>query len=174
MLEIEIKALCPDLEKFKIRIIESGGVFESAGSERDIYYNHPCRDFRKTYEAFRIRISGSDTYITYKGPKIGDRAKTRFELETPITSADDMDVILEKLGFVKSGEVIKVREIYKISDITICLDRVQGLGDFVELEIISEDKEQAEKIIFDMAEKFGLDKFERRSYLELLLLKKVQ
>ncbi len=171
MLEIEIKALCPDLEKIKISIIRSGGIFESTGTERDIYYNHPCRDFKKTDEAIRIRKSGSDTFITYKGPKIGDRAKTRFEIETSITSADDMDIILEKLGFVKSGEVIKVRDIYKLSEITVCLDRVQGLGDFVELEIIGDDKEKSEKIIFDLAEKLGLDKFERRSYLELVLLK---
>ncbi len=174
MLEIEIKAYCPDIEKFKNRIIESGGIFESSGTERDMYYNHPCRDFKETDEAFRIRKSGSDTFITYKGPKIGDRAKTRFELETPITSADDMDVILDKLGFIKTGEVIKSREIYKLSDITVCLDSVQGLGSFVELEIIGEDKVQAEKKILDIAEKFGLDNFERRSYLELLLLKKMQ
>jgi adenylate cyclase class 2 len=173
MLEIELKSYCLDIEIVKEKIIKSGGILESSGKERDIYYKHPCRDFKQTDEAFRMRHSSMGTFITYKGPKIGDKAKTRFEIETPVSSADDMDIILFRLGFEKAGEVIKEREIYKLSEINVCLDRVKELGDFVELEIIGEDKDKAEKIIFEMADKLGLDKFERRSYLELLLMQNI-
>ena len=40
---------------------------------------------------------------------------------------------------------------------------------FVELEKMGTDKERCEKELFEIAERLGLDRFERRSYLELKL-----
>lgn len=171
MLEIEIKSSCDDLELLKEKIIKSGGIFESSEIEHDVYYNHPCRDFKKTDEAFRIRHSGNLTFLTYKGPKIGEKTKTRFEKEILIGSAEDLNIILNKLGFEEAGEIIKERETYKLSGITVCLDKVNGLGSYAELEIISDEKDKSEKLLFETAGKLGLNKFERRSYLELILLK---
>jgi adenylate cyclase, class 2 len=173
MLEIELKSFCENLDLLREKILKAGGIFKSSDTERDIYYRHPCRDFKKTDEAFRIRHSALGTFMTYKGPKIGEKTKTRFEIETPVASADEMDLILARLGFEIAGEVVKKRDIYKLSDITVCLDTVNGLGHFVELEIIGEDKDKSEELIFKLADKLGLDKFERRSYLELVLLNNI-
>ena len=169
MLEVEIKAPCDDLERIARIIVEMGGTFLENLHERDIYYNHPGRDFRITDEAFRIRVMNERYRITYKGPKIGGRSKTRFEAEIGIDDPDGMAVILERLGFTKTGEVVKKRALYRIGGTEICLDEVEGVGRFVELEQMGGDREKIETALFGLAAMLGLSRFERRSYLEMRL-----
>ena len=53
----------------------------------------------------------------------------------------------------------------------ICLDEVEGVGRFVELEILApeEQLQEARRIVQELATTLGLNRSERRSYLELLL-----
>lgn len=169
MLEIEIKAWCSDPDSIEQEIISSGAVLLEEIDQCDSYFNHPERDFALTDEAFRVRTGNSNTVITYKGPKVSDKSKARYEKETPIEDRTAFIDILEKLGFRPAGEVRKKRHEYKYESIHICVDRVEGLGSFVEFEQCGEDLEPIEKALFDCAARFGLDKFERRSYLTLIL-----
>ena len=68
-------------------------------------------------------------------------------------------------------EVVKRRRIYRLKDVTICFDEVEGLGTFVEIETKSEDLEAAKRKIFEVAKLLGFNPSEsiRESYLELLL-----
>lgn len=172
MLEIEIKAWCEGLDEARRRITAMGGKAVKSIQERDLYFNHPSRDFAVTDEALRIRREAAKNFLTYKGPKIGVRSKTRVEEEVEVRDFETMKAILVHLGFLEVLQVIKEREILRLNDITICLDRLAGLGEFVELEILGEDRITAEKALFNLAEKIGLSRFERKSYLELLLEKK--
>jgi adenylate cyclase class 2 len=47
---------------------------------------------------------------------------------------------------------------------------VEGLGDFVELEVQGDDAEAGRKMIEKLRDDLGLSGSERRSYLEMLLL----
>jgi adenylate cyclase class 2 len=156
MLEIEIKAYCDNREEVIQKIIILGGRFKERLIEHDIYFNHPCRDFATTDEALRIRVADRRNILTYKGPKIGEKTKTRFEEEVDF-----------KLGFTAVDEVVKKREIYYVDDIEICVDEVDALGNFVELEKRGEKKEVVEEELFNLAKELGLYRFETRSYLEL-------
>jgi len=169
ILEIEIKACCDSEEEVVSRISALGGVFDERRTESDVYYNHPGRDFKKTDEALRIRNAGGRTVLTYKGPKIGNKSKTRIEHETAVADTAVMAQILGDLGFVESGRVVKDRSLYHLGGIEICVDRVEGLGLFVELEKKDTDREKVEAELFALAEKLGLTRFERRSYLEMIL-----
>ncbi len=168
MLEVEIKSRCDDLDKIKQTIVDMGGTFISAELEDDCYFNHPCRDFGKTDEAFRIRKVNDTIYCTYKGPKLGGKTKTRFEKEVEIYDADAMQEILQNLGFVLYGKVQKKRDVYLLNEVTICCDDVKDLGTFVELEMISNNRQEAEKRLFALAETLGLSEFITASYLEMV------
>ena len=109
------------------------------------------------------------TVLTYKGPRLGGRSKTRVEQEADIADYAAVAIILSSLGFVESGRVAKVRKIYHLNDVELCLDRVEGLGLFIELEKKDTDREKVEAVLFNLAEQLGLTRFERRSYLELIL-----
>ena len=170
MLEIEIKAYCTDLIPVIKRITELGGRETKRQIEIDQYFNHPDHDFRKTDEALRIRTHGQNHVLTYKGPKISANSKARFEQETKISSPEEMTIILEKLGYMRSGIVEKSRIYFRLNEVEICCDNINGLGSFVELEIQGDDLEISEQKLFQLAVLLRLDRFEKRSYLELLAL----
>ena len=136
----------------------------------DEYFNHPCRDFAVTDEALRLRMD-SRGRITYKGPKIDRFTKTREEIELDVEDLDKMALILVRLGFRRVAKVSKRRKEYLIDGVTVCLDSVEGLGDFVELEVQGEDAEEGRSRIERLRDELGLVGSERRSYLEMLIMR---
>lgn len=174
MLEIEIKVRVPDLGDIRNRIIACGGVLTEELTEHDSYYNAPHRDFGVTDEALRLRIAGARSIVTYKGPKntiLG--SKVREERNMEISDPETFDQIITSLGFTHVAIVQKKREYYQYQDYTISLDQVEGLGDFLEIELITDsDAKKAAERIDETANMIGVTG-ERitSSYLELLLSK---
>ena len=173
-MEVEAKAYCEDLEVLEIKITNLGAEFIEEIEQVDTYFNHPTRDFGQTDEALRIRRVGENAYLTYKGSKIDNITKTREEINVQVDDRDLIKEILEILGFSEVGTVKKVRKKYRFDEFTICLDQVENLGSFVEMEAVcnSEDAEEISRlrdIILKTLKEWGLEKIERKSYLELLL-----
>ncbi|WP_048147974.1 class IV adenylate cyclase [Palaeococcus ferrophilus] len=143
----------------------------------DTYYQHPCRDFAETDEALRIRVKRFnghfEAFLTYKGPKIDERSKTRREIEVTIEDPDKYEELLKALGFREVTTVRKVREKYFVrKGVVVALDEVEELGTFIEAETLVEegqDVEGAVKELVELLKSLGVKRFERRSYLELLL-----
>jgi adenylate cyclase, class 2 len=169
MLEIEIKAKCDSHENFEKRIRGLGAVETGELHEVDYYFNHPSRDFKETGEAFRIRIQNGNPYITYKGAKLDDIVKTRFEAETSIGNYDLFKAIIVNLGFREVAAVEKRRVQFEYEDITICLDSVKNAGNFVELEMIGDDRTMMRAKLVAFAQQLGIHEFESRSYLAMIL-----
>ena len=168
-LEVEIKSRCENFNLIQKKIKELGATLDTIEIEQDIYYNHPSRDFKETDEAFRIRSTDDKNILTYKGPKLGGLSKTRHESETKFDSFDEMQNIRTSLGFKETGSVKKERTIYKLEDISFCLDRVDGVGDFIEIEKIGFEREKIESELFALAKKLDLTEFITQSYLEMVL-----
>lgn len=168
-LEMEIKAWCDDPEALRARIEAAGAARGETLNEKDIYFNHPSRDFKETDEALRIRSTGSDIILTYKGPKLSPVVKTRVEQEVGVDSFEQLKKILLSLGFKEAGIVQKQRVMFRLKDTNICLDAVEGVGNFVELEKLGTEKEKIEAGLLEFAEELKIKYFERRSYLELVL-----
>ena len=83
--------------------------------------------------------------------------------------------ILVCLKYRSSGIVEKQRRIFELSwrqfETEISLDSVSGLGEFVELEIVTDEGQvdAARNALLNLAGQLGLRQSERCSYLELLL-----
>ncbi|MEA1985195.1 MAG: class IV adenylate cyclase [Euryarchaeota archaeon] len=170
MIEIEIKARA-DHQQIKKRLEDLHASPIRVEDHIDTYYNAPHRDFGVTDEALRIRSVNGGSVLTYKGKKLDSVSKTREEFETPVDGAATRSVLIA-LGFVESGVVRKTREILEMNDMTICLDSIKGLGDFVEVEILSEgDIEIGRDQLFAFLSILGIKKEDtiRRSYLEMLM-----
>ena len=56
------------------------------------------------------------------------------ERETEVGDPDIMIAIVEELGFVPFSDLSKTRRTGKLNDVEVCIDSVEGLGDFMELE----------------------------------------
>ena len=133
-------------------------------------------DFAKSDEALRIRTTkeNDDTniFITYKGPKIDSKSKTREEIEIGIENSEKCSKIFQHLGFTKVRAVKKNRQYYNYKNFEISLDDIEGLDPYMEIEIALEDGSdysEAQEKIFDLFKELGINEgFERTSYLELL------
>lgn len=179
MLEIEMKFPVADFGSVQ-RMLEGWQARpEAAIDEADHYFNAPDRDFARTDEALRLRRIGERNLITYKGPKQPGPAKTRAEIEVPLepgsAAADGFCQLAQQLGYRPTAVVRKRRTIWRFRregfDLQVCLDQVQEVGRFVEIEIVAppEQRAAAEQLLQGIAAQLGLRHSERRSYLEMLL-----
>ena len=162
MFEVEIKApSSPAIEKKVATLCE----FHGKVVQEDDYFQHPCRDMKKTDEALRVRIVGGEFFLTYKGPKAKGDMKMRLEIEFPVDKK--IYALLTSLGFVKTLTVKKTRRIYSYGGIEVALDDVKGLGKYIEIEA---RKKTSRKNILPLAAKLGLkkDSWTTKSYTQLL------
>jgi len=166
-MEVEIKAKIENRENVENKLRKLGAIFVGEETEEDIYFQHPSRNFALTDEALRIR---NGKVLTYKGPKVDKDTKSREEIEVNIENGNKMRKILKKLGFKPVAKVRKIRRIYKIGEVTVSIDHLDLLGDFVEIECIGEYSSSRHKV-FQLATLLELREFIRKSYLELLIEK---
>ena len=159
MIEVEVKLQIKNREQLIGRLL--GLSFEEAEGlyEEDIYFDDREGSIRKNGQALRVRLvenvntGGSDTVITFKGEKLDQVSMSREEIELGVLDFETAIHLLESLGyFPVAPRVMKRRQEYvhrfredafksemSFSKITACVDQVEGLGDFLELEILVEE-----------------------------------
>jgi len=131
----------------------------------DRYFSHPCRDFGKSDEALRLRVSNGSCELTYKGPRVGGMAKGRLEVTVRVDDEAKAVSLLRLLGFEEVATVRKRRERYSLPGVELCLDSVEGLGEFVEAESRGLEASHIESLL----KRIGAGELVRETYLELLL-----
>lgn len=170
LLEVEAKAYLDDPPRAISQLVELGAQEKYFTIQRDTYYRHPGRDFADTDEALRIREEEGRAFIAYKGPKLDETTKSREEIEVPLVHPDRMGSLLLRLGFEPVAVVEKRRRGYEVHTLEVTVDEVKGLGFFLEVEALGcEDLDEGRVSVLTFLEKLGLNRLERRSYLELLL-----
>ncbi|MDB5386118.1 MAG: cyaB [Planctomycetaceae bacterium] len=177
--EVELKFELADPAEVLRQLSSLQATRKADQSQVDQYFAHPVRDFAVTDEALRIRSIQDENRLTYKGPVVDKATKTRHESELEFASgraaAEQLAAIWEHLGFRRVRVVRKQRQTYHLSyqdrDLEVCLDQVEGLGAFLEIETLAdaENKSAAQRAILSLASVFKLSDPETRSYLEMLL-----
>lgn len=155
MKEIEIKIKVNDLRPLKKKLMELGCVLSEPIIQKDIIFNKKDEDAQKR-NILRIRNSGEVILFTLKR-NVTDELDC-IEKEIKIDSSQVMEEIVNLLGFSEDVRVNKIRVKTKYRDYEICLDEVEGLGTFIELEKFSE--EEAQKVrgqMCDFLESLGVD-----------------
>jgi adenylate cyclase class 2 len=179
MIEVELKFRTEEIARVRRQVKELGGKAEDAIDQADTYFAHPVRDFAKSDEALRIRVVGDCAAMTYKGPLLDPKTKSREETEIWFANGAEDGArfrgVLERLDFRPVETVKKRREPWSLHwqdrDFEIAFDVVESLGEFVELETASSkaDFEAAKTTLLALADTLELQDCERRSYLSLLL-----
>lgn len=189
MYEVEQKFRVADPAALEAKLVGLAARFREPVEQVDRYFAHPCRDFVKTDEALRLRRVGDDVATTWKGPRIDSATKTRLELELGLApvpplpggprggqaTLDRWTELLEALGFRRVRDVAKRRRAARVhwqgTEVEAALDRVAGIGDFLELELQAAEGEVplATACIESLARTLGCTEIERRSYLELVI-----
>ena len=151
MIEVEIKLKIDTIEMVQSQLQRLG--FTGAGTvkETDKYFDNAGGEIRNGDSALRIReivdmeTGKSQSQITFKGKKLDQITMTRPEYETGVESAEVLEQILEALGYeAVQPFVVKERQQFARGNMNACLDRVEGLGDFLELEVMAEKESERE------------------------------
>lgn len=155
MLEVEVKVAVQDPDVIRKKLEELGFAFLGSIREEDRYLDTGDGSIRSSGTALRIRtitdLSGSkkpETFVTYKGKKADRVSMTRRELETTVEDAQTMLDLFAELGFRPVDPfVCKIRDTYQRDRMQVCMDQVEDLGSFFEIEIVAEESEERESLL---------------------------
>jgi len=138
MREIEVKAHLKDKEKVKKELKKLGCVLLEPIKQIDTVYTKiigNLEDYLKNDHFVRIREKNDGRFIfTVKVPRAVRENLSKLEHETEIKDAKELEQALFLMGYKMSNKVIKMRYTTKFKDYEICLDDVEELGSFVEVE----------------------------------------
>ena len=183
MIEVEVKLKIDNRTSVEEQLKDHGFCLHKRVKETDTYFDGGLYGIKKSGQALRVRktvdyMTGVEkSELNFKGAKIDTVSMARLELETEVENGDVAMKILEVIGFHKAEpRVIKERWLMSRDDLHACLDEVEGLGSFLELEIMVEEesvREEAlkkiETILHDLD--LSLSESTTLSYLCMLLKK---
>jgi predicted adenylyl cyclase CyaB len=163
---VEIKALIESVESLEPRVAVLADQGPTEIVQDDTFF--ACPNGRLKLRAFSAT---SGQLIFYQRP---DQAgpKESFFLISPTTSPDTLREALT-LAYGQAGRVRKRRTLYLAGRARIHLDRVEDLGDFLELEVVMAEGEPAEvgvAVAHDLLAKLGVapSQLVERAYVDLI------
>lgn len=137
MREIEIKVKVDDLKKVKKKLQDIGAIFLAEVTQEDEVFSN--EKMSKSKSAIRIRQSGTKSLVTYKRNLSSEL--DCIEKETEVSNPEELKFMFIEMGLIIFAKVKKSRSKFKFNDYTICLDRVESLGSFIEVESLVEENE---------------------------------
>ena len=163
---IEIKARIENIEALTAKVAEIADKGPIEIFQDDTFF--ACPNGRMKLRTF------SDTeaeLIFYQRPDQAGPKESIYSI-SPITSPDKIREVLSQ-GYGQTGRVRKHRTLFLIGRTRVHLDRVEGLGDFVELEVVLAEKEPNESGVLvanELLGKLGIspDSLIEGAYVDLL------
>lgn len=178
MNEIEVKARLrnPDPVISKLKSLGCG-LGEVIVQKDRIYLQEGIafEDKIKGRRVLRIREENERCIFTLKISK--DNELDCIEEEVEVSDVESMKAIIMYLDFYEAVKVNKQRRKCKYKDYEICIDDVEGLGKFIEVEKISdEDSSSVQEELFEFLISIGIDREDQvfEGYDTLIFNKKNQ
>ena len=173
--EIEVKAKINNLDNILLKLKELGCILSSPIIQDDYIYSKREIDIYKNYDGspiLRVRVQKDKILFTLKKNRSNELDCIEKELE--ISDRGTMEDIFELLDYEKSVEVHKKRIKTNYKDYEICIDEVNDLGSYIEVEKMSEeDGETVQGELFDFLQTLGVSKEDRvfQGYDTLIYMK---
>lgn len=153
MREIEIKAHLRDREGVKERLEELGCVFGEVAIQKDVVYVEKVgsiETYLSNINFLRIRETDTQCIFTVKQHKNrtqnSDSTSMPLEHEVVVNSPTELEAILRLLGYEKVLRINKTRQSTHFNTWEVCIDDVEDLGSFIEIEQLAEDDEDVAPI----------------------------
>jgi len=139
--------------------------------KKDFYFP----DFEKTM--IRLRMEGKKGVFAMKSKTRRSGVELNEELEWDVADPRAFLRVMKEIGLPLTLKKEKFSEIYRCGKFTIELNRVTGLGHYLEIETMVKSKSAmkgAQKELLSLFARLGFspNKFENKYYLELLLERK--
>ncbi len=168
MREIEVKLKTDDLKSLEQKLNEKGCILSLPIHQHDVVYSRgSTSEWEKSKEGdiiLRIRKQNNISEFNLKQQRTSEL--DNIEYETKVDDSKALHNILLTLGWKPEVGVKKLRRKGKLGQYEICLDEVEILGSFVELEKLTDDNDDPVKVqeeLLQVLESFGIS----RSNLEV-------
>jgi len=164
MQEIEVKAKVNNQEALIEKLKSMGCALSEPVIQKDRIFIPQGMDAIPVVigiNVLRIREQDGKSILTLKQSVTNQLDCIEHELE--ISDAQQMIEIFKLLGFHEVSQVSKKRRKGKHQDLEICLDEVDKLGTFIEVEKLAEagDGAAIQKELFDFLENLGVSPVDR-------------
>jgi predicted adenylyl cyclase CyaB len=175
--EIELKAWVEDWAALETRL-RATCEFVREFRKSDRYFRSPAGAERDT--SFRLRRDNGAAVVTFKEKRPRDGIEYNLEREFSVDDAETFLELVERIDCTEYASKIKTGLEFRSDGMTIELVRVDGLGSFLEIEIIEHTSdtvahERAAMKIRTFLRTTGIDedRIEARSYVDLLRGEKI-
>ena len=141
MKEIEVKAYLKNKEGVLNELTKLGcSLSEPVRQSDTVYTKIPAKtveEYMKNDHFVRIREKSDGRFIfTVKKP-LTKEVLTKAEHETEVKNAKELEQALFLMEYQISNKVTKVRQVTQYKEFEICVDDVEKLGQFIEIEKMS-------------------------------------
>ncbi len=139
-LNIEFKARCADLDRARAALADEGATGPDVDRQVDTYFRVPNGRLKLREGTVERAL------IHYDRPNTPDPKRSDVTLYPTGANASALKAALAAALGVRVV-VDKRREIYFVGNVKVHLDRVAGLGTFVEVEAIADDTHPTEAVL---------------------------
>ncbi len=171
-MEIEIRAQINNSQDIEKKIIELGAKLLGKKKQIDEYFGE-INLYKKLGYSFlmRVRTEGDQKFITYKGAQLKKDGVWE-EYELAIDNSEKAIKMFQAMGLERVIVVHKYRKEYRLNDLTICLDHLESLGEFIEIESLQK-KDINKNVLKDFLQKLNIpeDQIIHQGYVTMLLAK---
>lgn len=169
MNEYERKFRCDNTKQVRKTLAENGFVTASSKHQQDTYFLVGAEDTQGNRTYLRVREDKQKSVFSLDFHVVLDNDTTK-ETEVEVSDADNTISILQEIGHEIVCVVDKKRDTYDRDDVTVTIDSIGGLGEFVEVEVVSNDKDAAIQKIEEVCTLLGVtDQVSGRGYPELVM-----
>ncbi len=149
---IEIKARVEDLEKLKARVEELSDTPVTVIPQEDTFF-HTARGRLK----LRVLAPDDGQLVYYRRQDVSGPKRSDYLISSTVDPESLKKVLASSLGI--RGIVRKERLLYMVGNTRIHLDQVEGLGSFLELEVVlcpGQSEEEGQEIAAQLMAKLGI------------------
>ena len=182
MREIEIKAKLLDKQSLLKRLQDAGIAVSEPVIHHDRVFgptgvNGNDGDNTAPWLRLRTETKGGSTKYVFTLKKSVTSQMDSIEHETVIENDDELLKIIGYIGFEPFSNLTKTRQKATYGEIELCIDTVDGLGDFVEAEKLTAEDVEYDAVaaeLWAVLEQFGISRNEYVTEGYDVLLNKLQ
>ena len=138
--EIEVKYWVHDPEALLVALKDADIALGDPVHQDDQAYAPISWDFGDSklgVSFLRLRTVGGRHYFALKQP--GENAQACLEYETEVADRGQMDGAINQMGYRRTVRVAKIRRSATFGGLSLCVDELEGVGCFLELERLVAD-----------------------------------
>ena len=159
MREIELKFKVDNLDVLINKLKEEQCEISAVKMQNDTIYVQNLDDTESKEGSVWLRVRKENDKIELNYKKQSKKKMESEEIEFEVSSYELANQFLKALGYLPWVEVNKKRRYSKFKEYNICIDEVERLGSFIELEILvdNDNKDDYEVALLEVAKKLGIN-----------------